>query len=316
MTDSEIGEVMRVDTLERLAGVISTHCVAVGTHATPIPGLYLSKAVSTSTSPQTVDRAVLCVVAQGEKSIVLNRRVYPFSAGQYLVIPLDLPLVGQLIRASKHSPCLSLTIELDIPELTSLMTETTFLKPTPRTQPQAFAIKPLNDELLNGVIRLVNLLNRPEEIKVLAPLLLREIFYRLLLSTDNTLMLRVTNQQAQMGRIALGVAFLKRNFSRTVRMSELAREVRMSPRRMHVWFKAATGMTPGQFVKSFRLQEARRIMIFETLDVNTACRRVGYVSASQFSRDYLRHFGVPPARDVKAIRANNQLLVGRSAQMI
>ncbi len=286
------------------------HCKEAGTYATPIAGLYLSKAVSTSTAPQTVDRAVFCVVAQGEKSIVLNQRVYPFSAGQYLVIPLDLPLVGQLIQASKHSPCLSLTIELDIAELTSLMTETTLPQPASRTQPQAFVIKPLQDDLLNGVIRLVNLLDKPQEIKVLAPLLFREIFYRLLLSADNTLMLRVANQQAQMGKIALGIAFLKRNLSRTVRMSELAREIRMSTRRMHVWFKAATGMTPGQFVKSFRLQEARRIMIFETLDVNTACRRVGYVSASQFSRDYLRYFGVPPARDVKAIRANNQLQVG------
>lgn len=299
-----------MDALETLAAAISMHCKEAGTYATPIAGLYLSKAVSTSTAPQTVDRAVFCVVAQGEKSIVLNQRVYPFSAGQYLVIPLDLPLVGQLIQASKHSPCLSLTIELDIAELTSLMTETTLPQPASRTQPQAFVIKPLQDDLLNGVIRLVNLLDKPQEIKVLAPLLFREIFYRLLLSADNTLMLRVANQQAQMGKIALGIAFLKRNLSRTVRMSELAREIRMSTRRMHVWFKAATGMTPGQFVKSFRLQEARRIMIFETLDVNTACRRVGYVSASQFSRDYLRYFGVPPARDVKAIRANNQLQVG------
>ncbi len=299
-----------MNALERLAAAISAHCKEAGTYATPIAGLYLSKAISTSTSPQTVDRAVFCVVAQGEKSIVLNQQVHPFSAGQYLVIPLDLPLVGQLIRASKSSPCLSLTVELNLAELTSLMAEITLPKPALLTKPQAFAIESLNEDLLDGVTRLVKLLDKPADAQILAPLLLREIFYRLLLSADNSLVHQVANKGAQIGRIALGVAFLKRNLSRTIRMSELAREVRMSTRRMHVWFKAATGMTPGQFIKSFRLQEARRIMIFESLDVNTACQRVGYVSASQFSRDYLRHFGVPPARDAKAIRANNQLQVG------
>ncbi len=305
-----------MNALERLAAAISAHCKEAGTFATPIAGLYLSKAISTSTSPQTVDRAVFCVVAQGEKSIVLNRRVHPFITGQYLVIPLDLPLVGQLIQASKNSPCLSLTIELNITELTSLMAETTLPKAGSLTTPRAFAIESLNEDLLHAVIRLVNLLDRPEEIKVLAPLALREIFFRLLLSADNSLMQRITNQQAQMGRIALGVAFLKRNSSRTIRMSELAREVHMSTRRMHVWFKAVTGMTPGQFVKSFRLQEARRIMIYESVDVNTACQRVGYVSASQFSRDYLRHFNITPARDVRAVRASNQLQAGRNSRMV
>lgn len=297
------------DGLVQLAAFIADHCKKPGVHKTLIPSLYLTNSTATGSSRQTVDRAILCVVAQGAKSIVLNERAYRFGAGQSLVIPLDLPLVGQITKASEAWPCLSLIVELDIAELTSLITEADMTAPVSLPEKQAFAIQKIDDELLDVLLRFMRLLSSPAQIPILAPLLLRELHYRLLLSRGSSMVRRVAGEKNQMRRIAACLAFLKRNMTRTVRMSELAREVHMSPTRMHQTFKAATGMTPGQFQKSLRLQEGRRVMIFENLDVNTASWRVGYRSASQFSRDYSRHFGAPPLRDVRGILASKHFEV-------
>ncbi|HEY0777558.1 MAG TPA: AraC family transcriptional regulator [Gemmatirosa sp.] len=269
---------------------------------TAIPGLHLSRFTTTTAPRHTVDRAVLCVVAQGMKSVLLNDARHVYDPDTYLVLSLDLPLLGQIVQASPESPCLGVAIELDFAEIGALILEAEMpLEAETRHEPSVFA-SPLDAELLDAVIRYVRLLRNPGQIPILAPLVRREIFYRLLLGERSGLLRRMRADNGQVQRIAAGLEWLKRNATRPIRMEELAREVNMSPSTMHAWFRAVTSMSPLQFQKQLRLQEARRILLTEHADAATASQRVGYESASQFSREYRRMFGSPPLRDIERLR--------------
>jgi transcriptional regulator GlxA family with amidase domain len=161
----------------------------------------------------------------------------------------------------------------------------------------------MDDDLLDAVTRLISLLKKPNRIAVLAPLVKREIFYQLLLSEQGGLLRRMVADGGNIQRVAAGLAWLRRNAARPVRMEELAREMRMSPSAMHSWFRAVTSLSPLQYQKQLRLQDARRMLFSESLDAATVSPRVGYESASQFSREYRRFFGVPPMRDIERLRA-------------
>ncbi len=161
----------------------------------------------------------------------------------------------------------------------------------------------MDDDLLDAVIRLTALLKKPNQIAVLAPLVRREIFYKLLLSEQGGLLRRMTADGGKIQRVAAGLAWLRRNVARPIRMEELAREMRMSPSGMHSWFRAVTSLSPLQYQKQLRLQEARRILFSDALDAATVSRQVGYESPSQFNREYRRFFGSPPMRDIERLRA-------------
>jgi AraC-like DNA-binding protein len=164
-------------------------------------------------------------------------------------------------------------------------------------------VSPLDEALLDALVRLVALLRAPADVPVLAPLVRREVFYRLLAGAQGDRLRRVAAGDARARRIAAGLEWLRRHATRPVRMGDLAREVHMSPSTMHAWFKAVTAMTPLQYQKQLRLQEARRLLLAEDLDAAAASRRVGYESPTQFSREYRRMFGAPPMRDVERLRA-------------
>ena len=166
-------------------------------------------------------------------------------------------------------------------------------------------VEPLDTPLLDAVTRLVRLLREPSAVPVLAPMVRREIYYRLLLSSQSGLLARMTAMCGRTDRIAAGLEWLRRNAMRPVRMEELARAMHMSPSTMHSRFRSVTSLSPLQFQKQIRLQEARRILLSEAVDVNAAGRRVGYESASQFTREYRRFFGAPPSRDIEQLRASS-----------
>jgi AraC-like DNA-binding protein len=295
-----------MDRMEQLAATIAELTDHDGTYATAIPGVYLSRLTSTCGSRHTVDRAVFCIVAQGAKSVLLNDKRYRQDSSQYFVITLDLPLVGQIEEASRKRPFLGFSMELDVPEISSLILECDLpLHPMPHNE-RSFFVSPMNEDLLDAVLRLTRLLKTPSQLPILSPLIRREIFYRLLLNDEGALLRRMTVENGQVQRIAGAVEWLKRNVSKPIRMEKLAREVHMSPSRMHSWFKAVTNMTPVQFHKQLRLQEARRILLSETTDVITTSQRVGYESPSQFSREYRRLFGSPPMRDIQQLRNNGE----------
>ena len=289
--------------MHQLAATIAELTDRDGGYETAIPGVYLSRFSSTIAPRHPIDRALFCVVAQGMKSVLFSGQRYVYDASKYFVVSVDLPLLGQILEATKEKPCLGLTIELDFNEIGSLILEAGLPSPPDSSKQRSLFVSALDEELLNAVTRLVCLLKKPAQIPILAPLLRREIFYKLLLSEQSGSMRRMVSENSQVGRIAAGLKWLKQNATRPIRMEELAREVNMSPSSMHAWFKAVTTMSPLQFQKQLRLQEARRLLLSETTDATTVSQRVGYESTSQFSREYRRLFGFPPLRDIERIRA-------------
>ncbi len=287
----------------RLATMIDQLCPREGSHGTLIDGLYLTRSSTVDVPRQSLERAVFCVVAQGSKCTLLHEQRFAYDPNHYLLVSLDLPLVGQIERATPAEPFLGLSLVLDFQEIGSLLRE------VDRTPERADAFEPgimvgqLNEDLLDAVIRLTDLLRKPEQIPVLAALYQREIYYKLLLSEQGGLLSRMVVDSRKVQRVAAGLAWLRRNVARPIRMEELAREMGMSPSAMHSWFRSVTSMSPLQYQKRLRLQEARRMLLAEAVDAGTASRRVGYESASQFSREYRRLFGAPPLRDI-AVRTS------------
>ena len=287
---------------DRLAKIISEFCVTDGSHLTAIRGLYLTRSSTTDMPRTSLHQAVFCVVAQGAKSTLLNEERFTYDPQKYLLVSLDLPLVGQIEEASPAKPFLGVSLVLDFEEIGLLMRESDLPHETAPPLRPGLMVGSMDEELLDAVTRLAGLLKKPPQIAVLAPLVRREIFYRLLLSEQGTLLRRMAADNGKVQRVASGLAWLRRNVARPIRMEDLAREMRMSPSAMHSWFRAVTSMSPLQFQKQLRLQEARRILLSESIDAGTVSRRVGYESASQFSREYRRFFGEPPLRDMERLR--------------
>ncbi len=292
-----------MERIEQLAVLIGDMGDRDGAYLTTIPGLYLSRFSTTSLPRNTLDCAVFCVVAQGVKSVLLNNERYVYDPSKYLVVSLDLPAVGQIVEATPEKPFLGVSMELDFNEIGSLILEAGLPLRPDSSQHRSLFVSPLDDDLLDALIRFVCLLKKPAQIPILAPMIRREIFYKLLLSEQSGFLHRMTAENSQARRIVAGVAWLKKNVARPVRMEDLARVVNMSPSTMHSWFKAVTTMSPLQFQKQLRLQEARRILLSESADAAAVSQRVGYESPSQFSREYRRLFGYPPLRDIERLRS-------------
>ncbi len=287
----------------RLAHTISRLCAADGYHATAIPGYYLARFTTTDLPRTTLDQAVFCIVAQGAKSILLNQQRLMYDPFQYLLVSLDLPLVGQIEEASRAKPFLGASLVLNFEEIRELIESCPLPRQTAPPLRPGLMVGSMDEELLDAVTRLTVLLGQPAQIAVLAPLIRREIYYRLLVGEQGGLLRSMAVDHGKVQRVAAGLGWLRRNAARRIRMEELAREMHMSASAMHSWFRAVTGMSPLQFQKQLRLQEARRLLLAESLDAGNAGRRVGYESASQFSREYHRFFGAPPLRDVERLRA-------------
>ena len=290
----------------QLASLIADATPRDGAHATAVPGVYLSRWSGTRVPRSTIDRAVLCVVAQGAKAVQLDGGRAVYGRGTALLVSLDLPLVGEVVEASRAAPFLGITLALDLAEVGALSLEAGLPVGTPARAdprlPRAVGVEPLGEEMLDAVLRLAALLRAPAQVPVLAPLIRREIHYRLLLGAQSALLRRMAAAHGPAQRVAAGLAWLRANAARPVRMADLAREMHMNPSTMHAWFKAVTAMSPLQYQKQLRLQAARQILLTEGADAATASRRVGYESPTQFSREYRRLFGAPPMRDVERLR--------------
>ena len=290
-------------TAAELAILIKSLCRRDGSHGTAIEGLFLTRSSTTDVPRSTLHKAVLCVVAQGSKCTLLNEHRLVYDTNNYLLVSLDLPLVGQIEEASPTKPFLGLSLVLDFDEIASLMREAELPSENCAPNQSGLMVGSMDDDLLDAVTRLTNLLRRPAQIPILAPLIRREIFYQLLIGEQGGLLRRLAADNGKVRRVASGLAWLRRNVAQPIRMQELAREMRMSPSAMHSWFRTVTSMSPLQYQKQLRLQEARRMLLADSLDAGTVSRLVGYQSASQFSREYRRFFGAPPMQDVERLRS-------------
>jgi AraC-like DNA-binding protein len=306
--DSSVKVVVR---LAELAARIERFAPHDGLHETPLPRLTLYRTCVTLPPSHTVYEPALCVLAQGRKHVLLGEERYVYDASNYLVVTQDLPMTGHVIEASPEAPYLSLRLTFDPAEIQELgrslrldHCEVEAARPTAR----GLFTGPICADLLDPVLRLVRLLDTPDDIATLGPLYSREILYRLMTSPEGWRLAQICQSEGRCKRIASAIAWLREHYAEPLRIESLARVAHMSPSSLHHHFKAVTAMSPLQYQKQLRLQEARRLLMTGSMDAATAGHRVGYESPSQFSREYSRLHGVPPARDLKRLRAERMAL--------
>ncbi len=269
----------------------------------PIEGLHLHRASSLTELVHGVSDPAVCVIAQGSKEVFLGDERYRYDPANYLLTTAELPVVAQVVEASREHPYLSARLELDPALVSDVMVETGHLSSSRTNDVRALNVSPLDTGLFDAIVRLIRLLDSKEDATFLAPLIKREIVYRLLMGEQGRRLRHIAVFGDQRHRIAEVIARIRQSFDEPLRIDDVANELGMSVSGLHHHFKAVTAMSPLQFQKRLRLQEARRIMLAEHLDAASAGYRVGYEDASHFSREYRRLFGHPPLRDVERLRA-------------
>ncbi|BDU18741.1 AraC family transcriptional regulator [Dyella sp. GSA-30] len=283
-----------------LAVLIDRLAVDDGDHETAIAGLNLYRSSQPINSKCGLYTSTLTLVAQGSKRVLLGGERYDYDQANYLVTTIDLPVIYSVTEASPERPCLCVVWQLDPSRIAELLTAD--LPPVKVSAGRGMSISPLSHDMLDAVLRLVRLLETPADIPMLAPLIERELLYRLIISDQGACLRQIAMTGSQTQQIARAIDWLRQHFSAPLRIQELARTVNMSVSSLHHHFKAITAMSPLQYQKLLRLQEARRLLLTEQCDAASAAHRVGYESPSQFSREYSRFYGAPPLRDVAQIR--------------
>ena len=275
------------------------------------PGFYLARLSRTSEPVLFVHEPAFCLVAQGGKRVLLGEEVLRYDPGHYLIFTVDLPVVFQVEEASEELPYLGLRLDLDPNLVASVMMEAGFEIKKGDASVKAMDVSPIDAELLDAVVRLVRLLDRPGEQKILASHIAREIVYRLLMGGQGARLSHLVDSSGgDTRRISRAIGRLRRHYNEQFKIEEIARELGMSVSGFHQHFKSVTAMSPLQFQKQIRLQEARRLMLGEDLDAASAGHRVGFENPSYFSREYKKLFGAPPQRDIARLRSNIELGAG------
>jgi len=288
----------RIELAELIAGSVGADGVVEAA-----PGLRLTRASEPTDRIHAVSLPSLCIIAQGAKEVYLGESLYRYDSERYLLATIEVPLTGRVVEATRSRPYLALRLDLDPVLVGSVMVEAGVLSANSQSDAKAIVVSTLDSELLDAVVRLVRLLRSPSEAGVLLPLVKREIVFRLLIGDQGARLRHLPLQGSHSDRIAKAVQKLRREFDRPLRVEALAKELGMSPSGFHHHFKAVTEMSPLQYQKQIRLQEARQLMLGENLDASSAGYRVGYEDPSHFSRDYKRLFGDAPARDAERLRS-------------
>ncbi|KTC51105.1 AraC family transcriptional regulator [Pseudomonas fluorescens ABAC62] len=291
--------------LDTLVHAIGSRIRAPGDCAMPIPGLGFYRREQPCTPVVCMIEPSIVLVAQGQKRMWVGGEGYPYDASRFLVTSLDIPANSEVLVASPAQPCLGLTFKLDLRMLAELIAQSELPPRRERAALKGVGIGVVTDGLLASFARLVALLDEPEAVPVLAPLIQREIHYRLLQTDQAGRLRQICSVDGQGYRIAKAIDWLKLNYDAALRVEELAARVQMSAATFHHHFRQLTAMSPLQYQKWLRLNEARRLMLNEHQDVSSAAFKVGYESPSQFSREYSRLFGVAPKRDIAGLRGKS-----------
>ena len=246
----------------------------------------------------------ICLIGQGQKRLFLGDDVFVYDACTFLISSIELPVVTQIIEASPDQPYLGLTMDLDLDMISELMITTPQAPGRNSQETLGVAVSTLPDGISSAFVRLLELLDQPDDIATLAPLIQREIFYRLLKTNQGPRLRNIITSGNHSHQIAQVIEWLKANYTKPVKIETLANHAGMSVSAFHSHFRATTAMTPLQFLKRMRLNEARRLMLANQLDASRAAYEVGYESPSQFSREYSRMFGAPPIKDIRQLAAS------------
>ncbi|MBB5754883.1 AraC family transcriptional regulator [Prosthecomicrobium pneumaticum] len=300
--------------MDELRSLIARHG-PIGRTATAIPGVSLLRAEATTTAAPSVYQPLFCVVAQGAKRLLVGDRVLVYDEAKYIVVSVDMPVSGEIVAASPDAPYLAFSLALDRTALATMLIEMGGAEPEPPA-PIGMAVSPVTPDLLDPVKRLMRLLDRPGEIAMLAPLAEREILYRLLTGPQGAMLRQIALADSRLSRVSRAIDWIRRHYDRPLRIEALAEVAGMSHSTFHRHFRAVTAMSPLQFQKHIRLQEARQLLLSRQGDAGAVGFAVGYESASQFSREYARLFGAPPARDAARLRGLSALDRARSAETV
>ena len=289
------------DSHETLADKIAKWTVGEHIVDTPIQGLTMYEWDAPTEKTSYMLQPSICLIGQGRKRLILGEESHEYDAHHFLITSVELPVVSHVIEASAEKPFLGLTLDLDLRAIAQLILNSEMPSPRPTQDRLGVAVSKVSDPLLDAFLRLIDLMNTPEDIPVLAPLIKQEIAYRLLMGEQGPRLRQITSSENHSYQIARTIDWLKSNYHKAVRVEDLAGIAGLSASAFHNHFRAMTAMSPLQYQKRMRLNEARRLMLTEHLDASSAAFEVGYESPSQFSREYSRHFGAPPARDIKTL---------------
>lgn len=287
---------------QAVTAYIATHGNDDGVYSTAIDGLTLMRTCHTTLPNHLLYRPELCMVVQGSKSILLGDVVMEYGAMQALVASVELPGIGNVVQASAAQPLLVLALQLDVALLRETLQQMASPPATGADEGPGIYVLDVGEALADCFLRLLQLLAQPAERAMLLPLLLKEIYFRLLTGPHGDRLAGLAMPESRAQRLAGALHVLRGDFTRPVRIQELADAARMSVSSFHHHFKQLTSLSPLQYQKQLRLLEAKRLMVMEHANVTRAAFHVGYESASQFSREYVRLFGTSPLRDATAAR--------------
>jgi AraC-like DNA-binding protein len=305
---SSLGMAHRTRRQAELVRLVTRHAGSEGLHETAIAPLQLLRASAPALPLPAIYEPSLLVVVQGSKQALLAGRSFRYDPLHCLLVTVTMPIVGQIIEASTDRPYLCIRLNLHLPDIAALVLDADAgpLQEQARP-PRGLRVSRVTDALLDAVLRLMHLLDTPLDMPVLAPLVLREIHYRVLSGDLGAGLRHLVVAQSHGQRIARAIDLLKRRYAEPVSIEEVADAAHMSPSSLHQHFKSVTALSPLQFQKQLRLHQARRLMLTEGLDAASAGHRVGYESPSQFSREYRRLFGAPPRAEVAGLRRRDAL---------
>lgn len=292
-----------MEKLDQIARLIAQNTDEDGVFETAIPRLSVIR-MSKPTEPlHVLHQPAVCIIAQGAKQVMLADEIFRYTPGQYLVVSVDMPITGQVLEATQEEPYLCLRLDLDLKLLTEMLVDMPAALAAPTMRKKCIGLSQTTPEFLDATLRLIQLLDRPDEIAYLAPLIERELMFRLLRGDQAEMIRQILAPENRLQQVNRAISWIRQNFSAPFSIEQVAVEARMSTSSLHQHFREVTAMSPLQYQKQLRLQEARRLILGNAMDAATAAHQVGYDSPSQFSREYRRLFGAPPIQDVTRLRS-------------
>ena len=293
----------------KLARRIAAYAPHDGVFDLSVPGLHASRYSQIHADcVHALHLPALCIIVQGAKSVIVGEEVYEYDTTRMLVFSVALPVAAQVTQASYSEPYLGFRLDLDPHKVAELVLKVFPQGLPPVPERRAVYVAPLDPSIVNAATRLMDCLARPGDVELLAPLVVDEILIRLLRSRIGPRVAQMGFVESSVHRLAKAISWLRANYAQPMRVEELADLAHMSASSFHEHFKSVTTMSPLRYQKVLRLQEARRLMLSAMMDASAACQRVGYLSASQFSREYSRFFGSAPTKDIARLRQDTQLL--------
>jgi AraC-like DNA-binding protein len=286
-----------------LARLLAAYAPHDGSFELAVPGLHASRFSRANTECfHAIRLPSLCIVAQGAKTSIVGQEVYEYDASRMIVFAVALPVASQITQASHSEPYLAFKLDLDPHKIADLILKVYPHGLPPAQERRAVYVTPIDASVVNAATRLMTCLAHPGDAELLAPLVMDEILIRLLRGPIGVRVAQMGFAESSVHRVAKAISWLRANFSQPMKVEDLAEMVHMSVSSFHEHFKSVTSMSPLHYQKVLRLQEARRLMLSTIVDAGTASQRVGYLSASQFSREYSRFFGSAPTKDIARLR--------------